>query len=81
MRTDDIKGAKPKIFVRKDVNRISYVNNNIEIDGSFPRPLHIGLERPSTSLCNRDIQGTKPDCVKFKTTRKPTNPLCPEYKL
>jgi len=30
--------------------------------------------------CN-DIEGAKPQVCKFKSNRKPTNPLCPEYKL
>lgn len=32
-------------------------------------------------LRNEDIQGSKPQSHKFVTTRSPTNPLNPEYKL
>lgn len=32
-------------------------------------------------LSNSDIPGTKPDCVKFKTSRKDCDPLNPTYKL
>ena len=32
-------------------------------------------------MSNSDIDGSKPNIVKFKTTRAPHNPLNPEYKL
>jgi hypothetical protein len=32
-------------------------------------------------LTNEDIIGSKPNCVKFKSTRDPSNPLNPQYKL
>jgi len=32
-------------------------------------------------MTNDDIKGSKPQSHKFVTTRKPCNPLEPEYKL
>ena len=43
--------------------------------------LHVGLNKPEYYLSNRDIPGSWPSWNKFVTTRKPSNPLCPEYKL
>ena len=43
--------------------------------------LHIGLNKPEFNLTNDDIAGTKPNSIKFVTTRKPSNPLNPTYKL
>lgn len=63
------------------VNRPQFFNSNSDIEGSKTRQLHIGLNKPGYSLVNEDIQGTKPDCVKFKTKREPCNPLTPTYKL
>ena len=81
MYTGDIVGSKPKIFAPATVNKPEYFNTNHDIEGSRPRILHVGLTRPFSSLHNEDIQGAKPDCVKFKTKRPPQNPLNPEYKL
>ena len=82
MFTDDIIGSKPKIYAPKEVNKPSYFNDNSDIIGSKSRALHIGLNRgKSGSLISEDIQGSKPDCLKFKTKRPPQNPLCPVYKL
>lgn len=41
----------------------------------------IGLIRPFGSLTNEDIDGAKSQIIKFSTTRPPSNPLAPEYKL
>ena len=43
--------------------------------------LHIGLNKPEYNLTNEDIAGTKTQIVKFTTTREPSNPLNPVYKL
>ena len=43
--------------------------------------LHFGLNKVETNLNNDDIAGSKPRCVKFTTTREPSNPLTPVYKL
>ncbi len=39
------------------------------------------MNRPEFNLKNSDIDGSKPQCVKFKTTRQEFNPLEPKYKL
>lgn len=81
MYTGDIEGSKPKIYAPATVNKPEYFNTNHDIEGSRPRILHVGLTRPFSSLHNEDIQGAKPDCIKFKTKRPAQNPLNPEYKL
>ena len=56
MYVDDIKGAKPKVFAPKEVNKPQHFNDNSDIAGSKPRTLHIGLNRgKSGSLFNSDI--------------------------
>lgn len=50
--------------------------------GSGPRMLHVGLEnKPEYNLTNADIEGSKTHIVKFVTSRVPSNPLNPVYKL
>lgn len=49
--------------------------------GAGPRQLHFGLNKAEYNLTNEDIEGTKPNCVKFKSLRQPSNPLNPQYKL
>ena len=72
MYLDDIKGAKPKVYAPESVNKPGYFNDNSDIAGSKSRALHIGLNRGvSGSLVNSDIEGSRPDCVKFKTKREP----------
>ena len=43
--------------------------------------LHVGLNKPQYNLTNADIAGTKTQVQKFTTTRPPSNPLNPVYKL
>ena len=43
--------------------------------------LHFALDKPQANLNNADIAGSTPDIVKFKSTRPPSNPLNPVYKL
>lgn len=44
--------------------------------------LHVGLNnKPEFNLTNADIEGTKTQIVKFQTSRAPSNPLNPVYKL
>jgi hypothetical protein len=82
MHVDDISGARPRVFAPKEVNKPHFFNDNSDIFGSKPRTLHVGLNRgTSGSLINDDIEGSKPDCTKFKTRRPPQNPLNPVYKL
>lgn len=47
----------------------------------MPRQLHIGLNKPEANLATQDIEGAKPQCVKFKSTRLGQNPLNPTYNL
>jgi hypothetical protein len=69
------------VYIPLVVNKPSYIHSNHDIVGSQPRANHIGLNRKETNLSNADIAGSIPDCQKFKTTRKPCNPLNPEYVL
>jgi len=52
-----------------------------DIEGAAPRMLHYPLDKPRYNLTNDDIEGSKPNIVKFKSTRQPCNPLTPKYKL
>lgn len=39
------------------------------------------MNKPEYNLTNDDIPNSKPQCQRFFTTRQPSNPLNPEYKL
>ena len=41
----------------------------------------IELNKPEYNLSNADIPFSKPQCQRFHTTRPPSNPLDPQYKL
>jgi len=41
----------------------------------------IGLNKPEYNLTNADIEKSKPNYIKFSTTRLASNPLNPVYKL
>ena len=43
--------------------------------------MHVGLFKAETNLTNKDIEGSSPQCVKFKSIRSGTNPLDPVYQL
>ena len=43
--------------------------------------LHVYLDKPEYNLTNTDIDGTKPQILKFLTKREASNPLNPVYKL
>jgi hypothetical protein len=62
------------------VNKVDFVNKLDDIEKSCPRQLHIKLNRPLFNQ-NRDIDGSVPQCVKFKTERQPFNPLEPKYNF
>ena len=66
----------------------------MDIPGSYPKQLHMSiyiyiyiytlcleLDKPIYGLTNKDIQGSEPDAVKFKTGRLGHNPIVPDYKL
>ena len=69
LHVDDIQGARPKVFAPAQVNKPEFNNNNADIQGSKPRTLHVGLNNPYGSLQCNDIEGSKPNGVKFKTKR------------
>ena len=77
----DIDKARPFYQGYHYNNKESFINRNDDISGSHPKKLHQPLDKMYYSLRNEDITGTKPKCQKFTTTRCPTNPLNPEYKL
>ena len=41
----------------------------------------IGLNKPEYNLTNQDIAKSQPNYIKFQTTRLPSNPLNPVYKI
>lgn len=43
--------------------------------------LHVPLNKPEFNLVNNDIIGSRPNWNKFVSTRVPSNPLEPKYKL
>ena len=73
-------GAKPRVWAKPEVNK-PYFQDVSDIAGSGPRQLHFGLNKPETNLSNADIPKSQPQCIKFTTTRQPSNPLNPVYKL
>lgn len=77
----DIDKARPFYQGYHYNQKESFINRNEDIAGSKPKRLHQPLEKVYYNLRNEDITGTKPKCQKFTTTRFPTNPLNPEYKL
>lgn len=68
------------MWAKPEVNRPTFYSNE-DIQGSAPRQLHFALNKEEYQLRNDDIEGTRPDCFKFKSTREPSNPLNPQYKL
>ena len=79
--TSDIKGAQPTLKPYFYTNKTSFINKNEDIIGSQSRQLIRNSKVTSYQLINEDINGAKPSINKFKTVRKPTNPLTPEYIL
>lgn len=69
------------MWAKEEVNKPEFSLNNLDIEGSGPRLLHIGLNKQYYYLTNDDINGSKPNWNKFDTTRQPSNPLNPVYKL
>lgn len=63
------------------MNKVDYTNKLDDIERSSPTQLHFKLNRPEYNLQNSDIDGSVPQCVKFKTLRGAFNPLEPKYKL
>lgn len=79
------------MWIKETVNRPEFQNQNWDIDRSCPRALHICkllfynkhtvLNKPEYNLRNDDIARSSPNFIKFQTTRPPSNPLNPAYKL
>lgn len=76
LRTQDIN-QKPEL----SLNRESTSLKTSDIPHSRPRKLFNSVNRPYNRFTNNDIKGTKPLPRKFKTNRRPTNPLNPQYEL
>ena len=79
-RNANVTGAQPRVWAQQK-NKQEFNLRNEDIEGAGCRMLHIGLNKPEYNLTNEDIAGTKTQIVKFTTTREPSNPLNPVYKL
>ena len=76
----DIAGSSPKKFGVLH-NKPDFLLKNDDIERTTSKILHIKLDKPENNLNNSDIALSSPQCVKFKTTRQPFNPLEPKYIL
>lgn len=65
------------VFNRKT----DFINKIDDIERTCPKMLHVALQKPEYNLTNCDIEGSSPQCVKFKTNRQSFNPLEPKYNL
>lgn len=74
--TADIVGNK-RHFARDTLNNL----RNDDIDFSQPKKLNQPLNKAYYYLRNDDVDGSRPCMNYFKTTRAPSNPLAPSYKL
>ena len=78
-----MSGAQPKLHGSKVTNKPEFTGN-WDIDRSGPRALHIGLNKypgSDLNLNNNDIEGSRPKCVQFNSTRQYNDPLNPQYAL
>lgn len=76
----DIPGSVPKrygVYHHKE----NFINRVDDIERSNPKLLHVALNKPEYNLTNKDIDGSYPQCVKFKTMRQSFNPLEPKYVI
>jgi len=76
----DIPGSVPKrygVFHHKE----NFINKVDDIERANPKLIHVGLNKAEYNLSNKDIEKSYPQCVKFKTTRHPFNPLEPNYQM
>lgn len=81
MEIGDIDKARPYYPGYQFTNKESFINRIDDIPGTHPKKLHQPLNKEYYYLKNEDIRGSKPQQHKFVTTREPTNPLNPAYKL
>jgi len=77
----DIDKARPYYHGVQFSRDTGFSNRNDDIAGSQPKKLHQPLQKTYYNLKNDDIYGSKPQSHKFVTTRLPSNPLNPEYKV
>ena len=79
-------------MTKENANRPEFLGQNWDISGATCRALHFSkinlnylhyleLNKPEYNLTNSDIEKSKPQCQRFFTSRQPSNPLNPEYKL
>jgi len=81
LHTGDISGAQPFIPGYRYTSKESFINRNEDIVGSSPKRLNQPLDKPYYYMTNEDIGGSHPQQHKFVTTRSPSNPLEPVYRL
>lgn len=73
----DIEGAQCKQQIPKNVQRENYIYSTyVEPRPEFAK----SVTKVSDPLRHRDIEGSYPQAVEFKTSRV-VNPLAPRYKL
>ena len=83
LKTGDISGkhnilTQGNKMVNPSYNKISYGYKNDDIPFSSPKVRFENIPNIPESI---EIEGSSPSIVKFKTTRAPSNPLQPLYKL
>lgn len=76
----DIDGSVPKRFGVFN-HKTDFINKLDDIERTNPKLLHVKLDKKEYNLTNADIDGSSPQCVKFKTSRQSFNPLEPKYNL
>lgn len=75
----DIEGSSPKKYGVLH-QKVDFINKVDDIERTNSKILHHKLNKPEFNLTNKDIDGSSPQCVKFKTMRQ-FNPLEPKYNL
>ncbi len=68
-------------MTNKFFNKPGNFNINTDIERSSPKKLFKEHHRNYNYLRSYDIKGSRPNVNTFQTTRMPTNPLEPQYKL
>ncbi|CAD8072946.1 unnamed protein product [Paramecium sonneborni] len=75
----DIEGSIAKQF--SYYHKQDFINKNDDIEGARSKSNIRPSNRQDLQLAIDDIKGTRPNIVKFQTSRQPLNPLEPQYKL
>ncbi|CAD8069835.1 unnamed protein product [Paramecium primaurelia] len=97
MNLQTIKNSKPILTPRETSNnhdvegsvakkcnyyhKQDFINKNDDIEGARSKSNIRPSNRADLQLALDDIKGTRPNIVKFQTSRHPLNPLEPQYKL